>query len=136
MAFKSSINDFSIIDFQSINSFLISTKIELHILNSLVGSKNILLDAMNLLNKYPEVKKCIPNLVSARLYVINSNNNKKECDIENFKILDESNEYYISLMEKSGLLEMLSNKTITNLYDYIFGIAAGISIHSRVESQS
>ena len=41
-------------------------KIELNILNSLIGSKCIEKDFLHIVNKYPEVLQCIPILLAVR----------------------------------------------------------------------
>lgn len=47
-------------DFDKINKNVNEVKVELNILNSLVGSKNIEQDFENIIKKYPETLKCIP----------------------------------------------------------------------------
>ena len=65
--FRPSIADFSYyIDFNKVYENVESIKIELNILNSLIGSKNIELDFENLVSKYPEILKCIPILLAVR----------------------------------------------------------------------
>ena len=65
--FRDSIADYGYyIDFEKVHRNVDSVKIELNILNSLIGSKNIEEDFENLLNKYPEVLKCIPLLLAVR----------------------------------------------------------------------
>ena len=65
--FRPSIADFSYYtDFNKVYENVNSMKIELNILNSLIGSKNIELDFENLVSKYPEIIKCIPILLAVR----------------------------------------------------------------------
>lgn len=47
-------------------------KVELNILDSLVGSKDIEKDFEDILGKYPEVLKCIPLLLAVRNNEINN----------------------------------------------------------------
>jgi type II restriction enzyme len=47
-------------DFDKINNNVNNIKVELNILNSLVGSKNIEKDFEDIIKKYPETLKCIP----------------------------------------------------------------------------
>ena len=69
--FRYSIADFGYyIDFNKVYNNVDSIKIELNILNSLIGSKNIETDFENLIKKYPETLKCIPILLAVREYEI------------------------------------------------------------------
>ncbi len=53
-------------DFNKVIENINSIKIELNILNSLVGSKTIEADFENIINRYPETLKCIPMLLAVR----------------------------------------------------------------------
>lgn len=67
--FKSSISDYSYyIDFKKVYRNIDNIKLELNILNSLIGSKNIEEDFERLISKYPETLKCIPLLLAIRSY--------------------------------------------------------------------
>ena len=64
---RNSINSYEYyVDFSKVYSNVNAIKIELNIMNSLIGSKNIEQDFVNLLKKYPEVLKCIPILLAVR----------------------------------------------------------------------
>ena len=66
-SFRSSICDYDFyVDFNKVYGNVDAIKIELNILNSLIGSKNIEEDFEALLTKYPEVLKCIPILLAVR----------------------------------------------------------------------
>ena len=105
-------------------------KVELNILNSLIGSKNIEEEFQNILIKYPETLKCIPLLLAVR---------SREIFVK-----DEINEYlfkfdkmvysikdYIKFMRESGLFDLLQNHIINNLYDYVLGIEVGLDSNGR-----
>lgn len=65
--FRDSIADYGYyIDFEKVHRNVDGIKVELNILNSLIGSKNIEDDFENLIAKYPEVLKCIPLLLAVR----------------------------------------------------------------------
>ena len=69
--FRYSIADFGYyIDFNKVYKNVDLIKIELNILNSLIGSKNIESDFEKLIAKYPETLKCIPILLAVREYEI------------------------------------------------------------------
>lgn len=54
------------IDFDKVYRNVNEIKVELNILNSLIGSKNIEGDFKNIIAKYPETLKCIPILLAVR----------------------------------------------------------------------
>ena len=67
LGFRNSIADYKYyVDFDKVHRHVDNMKIELNILNSLIGSKNIDKDFERLLKKYPEVLKCIPILLAVR----------------------------------------------------------------------
>lgn len=73
-SFRNSIADYSYyIDFEKVHRNVNGIKVELNILNSLIGSNNIEQDFEELIKKYPEILKCIPLLLAVRaneIYVI------------------------------------------------------------------
>ena len=65
--FKTSISDYTYyVDFEKIYKNVDKVKVELNILNSLIGSQNIEEEFQNILIKYPETLKCIPILLAVR----------------------------------------------------------------------
>ena len=65
--FRDSIADYGYyIDFEKVHRNVVEIKVELNILNSLIGSKNIKEDFKALIKKYPETLKCIPLLLAVR----------------------------------------------------------------------
>ena len=129
--FKTSISDYTYyVDFEKIYKNVDKVKVELNILNALIGSKNIEEEFQNILIKYPEVLECIPLLLAVR---------SREIFVK-----DEINEYlfkfdkmvysikdYIKFMEESGLFDLLQNHIINNLYDYVLGIEVGLDSNGR-----
>lgn len=53
-------------DFNKVYKNTDSIKVELNILNSLIGSKNIRNDFLDLYKKYPEILKVVPILLAKR----------------------------------------------------------------------
>ena len=65
--FKTSISDYTYyVDFEKIYKNVDKVKVELNILNSLIGSKNIEEEFKEILIKYPETLECIPLLLAVR----------------------------------------------------------------------
>ena len=65
--FKSSISDYTYyVDFEKIYRNVDKLKVELNILKSLIGSKDIENEFQTILIKYPETLECIPLLLAVR----------------------------------------------------------------------
>ena len=129
--FRYSIADFGYyIDFKKVYKNTDSIKVELNILNSLIGSKNIETDFEKLVSKYPEILKCIPILLAVREYEIFAGENG---DVKLFtfdKQINTVSEYKL-FMKKTGLFDLLSNHIINNLYDYVTGVETGLDSNGR-----
>ena len=129
--FKESISDYKYyVDFEKIYRNINKLKVELNILNSLIGSKNIENDFEALLQKYPEVLKCIPLLIAVRgheIYAIDGDGefifsfNKRNYSIQDYKMF----------MRKTGLFDLLQNHIISNLIDYATGVETGLDSNAR-----
>ena len=126
-----SISDYKYyVDFDKICRNVDKIKIELNILNSLIGSKNIESDFINLLKDYPEILKCIPILLAVRSNEI-AITTEKENIIFDFKKQNLSTEEYSEFMDKTGLFDMIKNKKINNFVDYVTGIETGLDSNAR-----
>lgn len=129
--FRNSIANYSYyVDFEKVYKNIDKIKIELNILNSLIGSKNIEQDFKNILERYPETLKCIPVLLAVRLNEINILDDSVNY-IYNFKNKNLSYDEYIIFMRKIGLFELLENHIINNLIDYVTGIEVGLDSNGR-----
>ena len=129
--FHYSIADYSYyIDFKKVYKNVDAIKIELNILNSLIGSKNIEADFENLIKKYPETLKCIPILLAVREYEIfaGENGNVK---LYNFNSQTCTLDDYKTFMRKTGLFDLLQNHVINNLFDYVTGVETGLDSNGR-----
>jgi len=74
--FKTSISNYGYyVDFDKVHRNIDAIKIELNILNSLIGSKDIENEFEQIVVRYPETLKCIPLLLAVRereIYAIDS----------------------------------------------------------------
>lgn len=135
--FRDSIADYRYyIDFEKVHRKVAGIKVELNILNSLIGSKNIKENFKALIKKYPETLKCIPLLLAVRA-------NEIYCQDENGGYLYQfdfgkypSNsqahyEHYAYFMEHTGLFDLLENHIINNLVDYATGVETGLDSNGR-----
>ncbi len=129
--FKSSISNYAYyVDFDKIYKNVDKVKVELNILNSLIGSEKIEDDFQNIIIRYPETLECIPLLLAVRSSEIFVKDEINEY-LFNFKKLVYSVDDYIRFMRESGLFDLLQNHIINNLYDYVLGIEVGLDSNGR-----
>lgn len=105
-------------------------KVELNIMNSLIGSQDIERDFEKLVSDYPEVLKCIPTLLAVRereIYAMDEDGTY----IYDFKRYSDSIEDYKRFMQKTGLFDLIANHVISNLVDYATGVEAGLDSNGR-----
>ncbi len=118
------------IDFQKVIANVKSIKIELNILNTLIGSKEIDKDFETIISKYPEVLKCIPILLAVREYEIFAQDNDGAF-LYNFEKMNYSIDQYKLFMKKTGLFDMIANHFVNNLVDYVYGVETGLDSNGR-----
>ena len=129
--FKSSIADYRYyIDFQKVYGKVESMKVELNILNSLIGSTDIENDFEKLLTKYPEILKCIPLLLAVREYEIHAMDSDGAF-VYDFKRVNYTADRYKMFMRKTGLFDLISKHIINNLVDYATGVEVGLDSNGR-----
>ena len=128
---KKSISNYTYyVDFEKIYKNVDKVKVELNILNSLIGSKNIEKEFEQILLKYPETLECIPLLLAVRSREIFVKNEINEY-LFKFDKMVYSVKDYIRIMNESGLFDLLQNHIINNLYDYVLGIEVGLDSNGR-----
>ena len=129
--FKTSISDYTYyVDFEKIYKNVDKVKVELNILNSLIGSQNIEEEFQNILIKYPETLECIPLLLAVRSQEIFIKDEMNEY-LFKFDKMIYSIDDYIKFMRESGLFDLLQNHIINNLYDYVLGVEVGLDSNGR-----
>lgn len=129
--FRESIADYGYyIDFQKIHRNVDAIKVELNILNALVGSQNIEQKFDELITKYPETLKCIPLLLAVRANEIYALDEDGEFNYR-FDRMNYSIEQYKVFMRKTGLFDLIANHIISNLVDYATGVETGLDSNGR-----
>ena len=116
-------------DFNVVYKNIDKIKVELNIINSLIGSKNIEQDFDKLFKKYPEIRKCLPLLIAVReneIKVIDEGEKLKY----NFKTIDDI-DLLKRFMRKTGLFDLISNHLVNNLVDYATGVEVGLGSNGR-----
>ena len=129
--FRESIADYGYyIDFPKIHNNVDAIKVELNILNALVGSQDIEQEFDALIAKYPETLKCIPILLAVRSNEIYAIDEDGEYNYD-FKKMNHSVEQYKIFMRKTGLFDLIANHIISNLVDYVTGVETGLDSNGR-----
>jgi type II restriction enzyme len=128
---RPSINGYNYyVDFEKVYANVDAIKVELNIMNSLIGSRNVEQDFKELLKKYPEILHCIPTLLAVRYNEIYAQD-EEGAFIYNFSKMNCSVEQYIIFMKKTGLLSLIGEHIINNLVDYCLGIETGLDSNGR-----
>ena len=129
--FRSSIADYKYyIDFPKVFANVDALRIELNILNSLIGSRNIEADFENIIERYPETLKCIPILLAKReMDIFAMDEEGQFC--YNFATRNYPTSQYKVFMRKTGLFDLMENHLINNLVDYVTGVETGLDSNGR-----
>jgi len=129
--FKGSISDYAYyVDFTKVHRNVEGIKVELNILNSLIGSNNIENDFHALIARYPETLKCIPILLAVRgneIYAIDGDGEF----LYSFNQTSHSPEQYKTFMKKTGLFDLMEKHVIGSLVDYATGVETGLDSNGR-----
>lgn len=129
--FKRSISDYGYyVDFPKVYENVDAIKIELNILNSLIGSKTIESDFEKILTEYPKTLNCIPILLAVRTSEIFATDADGDF-IYDFSKMNLPIEQYKIFMRKTGLFDLLQNHLINNLVDYVLGVETGLDSNGR-----
>lgn len=130
-SFRSSIATYDYyVDFPKIYKNIDDIRVELNILNALIGSQNIEEEFVRIVTKYPEVLKCIPLLLAVRSREVEISD-EQGFRIYRFDRVSLGMQDYVMFMRKSGLFNLLQNHLINNLVDYVTGIETGLDSNGR-----
>lgn len=135
--FRPSIADYGFyVNFDKVYRNVDDIKVELNILNSLIGSNNIEEEFRRILSKYPEILQCIPILLAVRASEIYCQDerggilfdfNPKKLSVSTEDDLDK----YIYFMKETELFNLLREHIINNLVDYVMGVETGLDSNGR-----
>ena len=117
-------------DFEKVYSNVESIKVELNILNSLIGSRNIENEFKQLLKEYPKTLKVVPILLAKREKEIKITDSEGEF-LFNFNKPNYTIEEYAKFMRETGLFDLLEKHIINNLVDYVTGVEVGMDTNGR-----
>lgn len=105
---------------------------ELHLMDSLLGSKSIEQDFLALCAKYPDVLKVVPTLLAVR---------QSKVPVLEAGILTEYNfgkkgeknspQEYADFMRATGLFDIMEHHAVSSLSDYVTGVEVGLDSNGR-----
>jgi type II restriction enzyme len=111
-------------------------EIDLNILNYLIGKQNIEKEFETLLDKHPSITRLIPILIACRQnkfkILVSYDRDSFKYDTYDFgkpEKIDKAK--VIEFAKSTGFLELLQNKRIKNIVDYIIGVEVGLDSNGR-----
>ena len=129
--FRNSIADYNYyVDFDKVRHNVESIKVELNMLNSLIGSTDIEKDFVELVKKYPETLQCVPLLLAVRSTQISAVD-EQGMFVYDFRRQNYDISQYCYFMRHTGLFDLISKHIINNLYDYSTGVEVGLDSNGR-----
>lgn len=125
-------------DFQKIHKNAFGVKIQLGILNSLLGESNIEKKFIEVIRKYPETREILPILLAVRdrFNLVLDSKTKEVLEVwylfdKNGTLDAEWEKELLRFFSGSWLRDIFENKKISNLNDYVFGIETGLDSNAR-----
>ncbi len=125
-------------DFEKIKKNTFKIKIQLNILNALLGEKNIEQKFLEIIKNYPEIRKVLPILIAVRQepHLILDIEKEEIYDVsylfdKNAYIVEDWEENLLDFFRKSWLKNIFENKKISNLNDYVFWIETWLDSNAR-----
>lgn len=116
-------------------------EIALNSLNYLIGKDNFDKEFKFLLKESPNLAKVIPALVvrdgsnKKKFKILVDYKNRKlvyeDYDFTKDKLADEDIKKYLTFVKETGLKDLIVNKKIKNLVDYMIGVEAGLDSNGR-----
>lgn len=109
---------------------------ELNLLNVLIGKDNIEQEVYELIKEYPQVSKVFPFLIAFRdskVSILTDVNHflYKDYDFKSRILTDDDCKDLATFFMKSGLGDLVKDKYVKNLVDYVTGVEVGLDSNGR-----
>lgn len=125
-------------DFIKVEKNAFEIKIQLSLLNSLIGESDIDKKFLSLLHEYPKIKRVLPLLIAVRkppTFVVDGIT-EKVVQVEHLfkvreKLTSQDDLLMLDFFHASWLRNIFLEKKISNLIDYVFGVEAGLDSNGR-----
>jgi type II restriction enzyme len=128
-------------DFEKAHKNTFEVRVQLNILNSLLGEKNLKDKFFKIIEKYPDTRKALLILIATRinkikdLPIVNPKNllkeNKKHLFDKKEELTSEIKNELWDFIDSTGLKNVFEDKKVTNLEDYVFGVEVGLDSNAR-----
>jgi type II restriction enzyme len=127
------------VNWDKVNTNVDKVKVELNILNSLIGSTDLEKEFIGLVMEYPKIVKTFPFLLAVRDNRLEIIKDYKKGALDylifdfNLKssISEDEAKIYFAFISKSGLIDLFYDKKIKNFVDYVFGVEVGLDSNGR-----
>jgi type II restriction enzyme len=109
---------------------------ELNLLNVLIGKENIAVEVYELIKEYPQVIKAFPFLIAYRDIKVAMLTDVTQFLYKDYDFIarilsDEDCQDLATFFMKSGLGELVKEKHVKNLVDYVTGVEVGLDSNGR-----
>lgn len=109
---------------------------ELNLLNVLIGKEDVETEVYNLIKEYPQVVKAFPFLIAFRDTKVSMLSDVteflyKDYDFKHRVITDEDCTDLTTFFMQSGLGDLVKDKRVKNLVDYVTGVEVGLDSNGR-----
>lgn len=109
---------------------------ELNLLNVLIGKENVEEEVYNLIKEYPQVIKAFPFLIAFRetqvaMLADVTQFIYKDYDFKSRELPDEDCKDLTAFFMQSGLGDLVKDKHVKNLVDYVTGVEVGLDSNGR-----
>lgn len=125
-------------DFEKVEKNTFAVKLQLNILNTLLGESDVEQKFLEIVKNYPEVREVLPILLAVRdpFQLIFDAETKQVLEVKNLfhkstKLSSDDEITFLRFFRDSGLKNIFENHKITNLNDYVFWVEAGLNSNAR-----
>jgi len=125
-------------DFAKVEKNTFTVKLQLNILNTLLGESDVENKFLEIVKTYPEVREVLPILLAVRdpFQLIFDAETKEVLEVwnlfdKNSTLSKEDETKFLKFFCDSGLKDIFENHKITNLNDYVFWVEAWLNSNAR-----
>ncbi len=124
------------VNWEKVHKNIKSIEKELNLLNVLIGKENLEKEVYDLIKEYPQVIKAFPFLIAFRETKVSMLSDVteflyKDYDFKHRVITDEDCEDLTTFFMQSGLGDLVKDKRVKNLVDYVTGVEVGLDSNGR-----
>jgi type II restriction enzyme len=124
------------VNWEKVHKNIKSIEKELNLLNVLIGKEDVETEVYNLIKEYPQVVKAFPFLIAFRDTKVSMLSDVteflyKDYDFKHRVITDEDCKDLTAFFMQSGLGDLVKDKRVKNLVDYVTGVEVGLDSNGR-----